>query len=266
MAALGLLLRRGRSAEARAIGASICETHPDSEPCETERERREFDARMRAEGFDVYDEDTPPPVDIPEPAASPEDVRLVRDQLIAAGFDRLRDLDPGGIDRAEPIAILGEGGYLHGFDVETGVFPNAHDSLMRELAVLAGDAFAGALFDEIPPTVHDEFDLDGQYEETGPYRLSVYLGGKHYRIDAANLGDWYDLDSVLKLLNAVLADRRASSRLFVAETDGQFAAVIAATPDAFSKAVAAGLFAFVDPGAAAAAGKAYEDEVLDRLR
>jgi hypothetical protein len=261
---LGLLLRRGKSAEARAIGASVCEEHPGSRPCETERERREFNARMRADGFAVDDEDAPPPVEIPEPAAPPEEVRLVLDKLIAAGFDRLRDLDPGSLGTAEPVAILGGAGYLHGFDVETGQFPNAHDSPMRALAALTGDALAGAVFDEIPP-VFDE-NAGGEGEESGPYRLSVYLAGKRYRIDAENHGDWYDLDAVLKLMNAVLADRRASSRLFVAGTDGQLAVVIAATPDAFRKAIAAGLFALADPGAAEAAGKAYEDEVLGRIR
>lgn len=258
---LGMLLRNAKSEEARAIGRSVCDEQPDSEPCSEERDRREFRARMRADGFEVYDEDTPsPPPEPAMPADRPEQVRSAVDRLIALGFDRLRGLDPNGIATAEPFAILAEGGYVHGFDVETGMFPNAHDSLMRELAALTGGAFAGALFDEVPPLLDEDDD-----EEGGPYRLSIYLGGKRYWIDAENHGDWYDLEAVLKLMNAVLTDRRSHDRLFIAETDGQFVGVIAATPDAYRKAVAAELFEFVDPGAAEQAGKAYEDEVLGRI-
>jgi hypothetical protein len=161
--------------------------------------------------------------------------------------------------------MLGAAGCVYGFVVETGMFPNAHDSLMRELAALAGDALAGALFDEIPP-VYDENAADEASEEVGPYRLSVYLDGKRYRIDAENHGDWYDLEAVLKLMNAVLADRRSSSRLFTLDTGGQESIVIAATPDAFRKAVAAGLIEAGDAGAAEDAGKAYEDTVFGRVR
>lgn len=259
---LAMLLRDGKSDEARAIGHSVCDEQPDSAPCTDERKRREFSARMRADGFEVYDEDTPlPPLEPARVADPPEQVRSAVDGLIALGFDRLRGLDPNGIATADPWAILAKAGLVHGFDVETGMFPNAHDSLMRELAALIEGAFAGALFDEIPPLLDEDDE-----EETGPYRLSIYLGGKRYRIDAANHGDWYDLEAVLELMKAVLADRGSRDRLFIAETDGQFVSVVAATPGAYRKAVAAKLFEFADPGAAEEAGKAYEAEVLDTIR
>jgi hypothetical protein len=264
---LAMLLRRGKSAEARAIGASVCAEHPDSRPCEAERQRRGTTARLRTAGLDVLDEDdvVPLPAEPEEPADPPEKVRAMAERMIAMGFDRMHGLDLATIRTADPLTILGAAGCVYGFDVETGMFPNAHDSLMRELAALAGDALAGALFDEIPP-VYDENAADEASEEVGPYRLSVYLDGKRYRIDAENHGDWYDLEAVLKLMNAVLADRRSSSRLFTLDTGGQESIVIAATPDAFRKAVAAGLIEAGDAGAAEDAGKAYEDTVFGRVR
>ena len=256
---LGMLLRGGRTAEARTIGNAVCTKHPDSEPCRTERAMGGTTLLLPAPGFGGLPDTTPQAA---EPGDPPEQVRSMTGRMIAVGFDRLRDFDLTPVRWADPVEILAAAGYLHGFDVETGVFPNAHDSLMRELAALAGDALAGALFDEIPP-VYDENAGD---EEVGPYRLSVYLGGKRYRIDAENHGDWYDLDAVLTLMNAVLADRRSDTRLFTLDTGDQTAIVVAATTDAFRGALAAGLLEAGDPQAAEAGGKAYEEAVLGRMR
>jgi hypothetical protein len=261
---LGMLLRRGKTAEARAIGNSICAEHPDSQPCQAERASRELTARLREAGLEVFsDDEVPPPAEPAEPADAPNEVQAMAERLIGVGFDRVRGLDVAQLRMADALAILAEAGYLHGFDVETGVFPNAHDSLMRELAVLAGDPFAGALFEEIPP-VFDEGSGDEGDEEIGPYRLSVYLDGKRYRIDAKNYGDWYDLEAVLTLMNTILSDRQSSFRLFPLDTGDQTAIIIAAPPDVFRKAVAADLFEAAAPDDARDAGKAYEDEVLGR--
>jgi hypothetical protein len=262
---LGMLLRGGRTAAARAIGNAVCTEHPDSEPCRTERAMGRTTFLLPAPSFGVLSDTSPQAA---EPGDPPEKVRAMTERMIAVGFDRLRDFDLTPVRWSDPLEILAAARYLHAFDVETGVFPNAHDSLMRELAALSGVDLTAALFDEIPPVLSEMrpvFDGDA-VEETGPYRLSVYLGGKQYFIDARNLGDWYDLNAVLALMNAVLTDRQSTTRLFTLYTDGQTAIVIAATPDAFGKAVAAGLIEGGDPGAAEAGGKAYEDAVFGRAR
>ncbi len=167
-------------------------------------------------------------------------------------------------------------GPVHCFDVETGQVPNEHDRLLFELAELAGPPLSNALFAESPPP----YDLgEGKWlvggrevdrlpdglAEGDPYRLSGYLDGRAYAADAQDFGDWYDLDQVLGLLNAMAIDRAAATRLVVLPTGDQTACVLAAPRTAILAGVSSGLLELGNSDGARAAGQSFEAAVLEKL-
>jgi len=143
------------------------------------------------------------------------------------------------------------------FDVETGMFPNQHDSLLRTtLAPLTGDALAGVVFGETPPRDHD----------VGSYGLQAWMDGWRYSATAENLGDWYDVGAVLGLLNHLLAARGRDLRCLTLPTGDQ-TAIVACGPVAGLKTALRGrLLASDDPDSARATGKAFEDKVFEQLQ
>ena len=108
-------------------------------------------------------------------------------------------MDWSALDAGEkrPQSVLRAAGLLVWFDVETGSFPNEHDALLRELGAAAAGDLAGVVFEEIAPK---EGASDGRY------RLQAYADGRRWSVDAQDYGDWYDVDAVLRLANALLRD------------------------------------------------------------
>ncbi len=96
--------------------------------------------------------------------------------------------------------------------------------------------------------------------------LRAYVDGQRLETVAENLGDWYDVDAVLRLLDAVLLERKASERFLLLETEDQTATVVAADTKVLQKALAEGLIAAGDAGAAEALGKDFEARVKASLR
>ena len=178
-------------------------------------------------------------------------------QLRDMGFAKVVNVDAANLTTEAAEVILLKAEHAHWFDVETGMYPNHHDSLLRRLAVLVAPALEEAVFDERAPEMDDE---------SKPYELVAYLGGKRYSTLAQNLGDWYDLGSVLRLLNVIMQDRAAEARFHVLATADQTAVVVAAVPTAVAAAVKAGLFKLDDPGAAERVGKEFERQVLDSMQ
>jgi hypothetical protein len=148
-------------------------------------------------------------------------------------------------------------GHAHWFDVETGLYPNQHDSLMRYLAALVSPALDDAVFEEIAPRIEDD---------TAPYELLAYSDGKLLHLEAENLGDWYDVGAVLALMNAVMAERNHAARYVVLASADQTAVVVAAPPSVIAQAVAAGLLELGDPAAAQIIGMEFEQRVLESLQ
>ncbi len=148
-------------------------------------------------------------------------------------------------------------GAAHLFDVETDTFPNEHDGLLFTLAALGGGAWREVLFEEdVPPSE------DG----AAPYTLHAYGWGKKYVTSAKNLGDWFDVASVVGLLNAMARDRGMTTRWIVLETWGQEAMVAAADEAWLKQAWKDGLLRPAMPGAAQEAGKEFEAVVLQKIR
>jgi hypothetical protein len=150
---------------------------------------------------------------------------------------------------------LASAGRLLEFDVETGTFPNEHDVLLARLARFAGSDLDGVLFEEVPPP-----------DDDGPYRIHAYLGNKRYQAEAQNLGDWYDLDTVLGLLNSTLRERGSEIRYVSLPTGDQMAKVIAGPATSLVEAHRQGVLRTEAPDQAAETGKEFEERVLEQLR
>jgi hypothetical protein len=155
--------------------------------------------------------------------------------------------------------VLERAGRVHSFDTETGKFPNEHDGLLAALAALAGPPLSAAVFEEQPPP-----DME---ERSGrPYVLRGYLGGKRFTIEAEDLGDWYDVEAVLEMLQAMLRDQGIGLRLVPLPTGDQTASILVAEAAALERASAEGLLGLGEAGEGRARGKAFEDEVLRKIQ
>lgn len=166
---------------------------------------------------------------------------------------------------AEPITAcdrLVAAGRVHVFDVETGVFPNEHDVVMTELAGYAGALMTGVVFEEVPPRIVQTKET---WETVGPYLLRAYARGQIIETEAADHGDWYDLDAVLGLLNVTLRELGSDFRYIVTDTDGQLATVLGAPKSGIGRAHQRGVLNIEDASEAMQLGKDFERQVFERL-
>jgi len=181
-------------------------------------------------------------------------VRAAIERLKKLGFDRVGALNVKDVESADAAQLLVEAGHAFWFDVETGQFPNQHDTLLRSLAALV-TPLRGVVFEERAPA-----------DDEGPYELVAYSDGWIYRLPAENLGDWYDVDAVLQLLNTLLEDKGASEHFSMLATNDQTAVVVGAKRQAIEAAFAQGVLESGEAGAAEKAGKAFETEVLNAIK
>lgn len=92
-------------------------------------------------------------------------------------------------------------------------FPNRHDRLLTRLAHLARPDLDGARFWQHAPSQEQAYGPP-RHVRRGPvvlsmpnptpanYVLGVELDGQRFEVEARSLGDWYDLDAVVGMLNA----------------------------------------------------------------
>ena len=187
-------------------------------------------------------------------AAASAATRELATRLRALGFSRVDPDHPGDATTAGDLLV--EAGHGYWFDVETGMFPNEHDGLLRALADTVRPALDGVVFEEIAPDIDDE---------DGGYVLRAYVDGQRLETAAENLGDWYDVDAVLRLLDAALLERRSDQRFVLLETMDQTATVVGGKAEVLRAALDAGLITSGDPKAAEALGKAFEERVRGLL-
>lgn len=228
-----------RNSDAMARAAEACARRPDDPACSTDT---------------TLPSGQPTADDARAPAAA---VKARIAQLGALGFRKAETVNVAELDTDAAGVILLAAGHAHWFDVETGMYPNQHDSLMRSLARLVSPELDGAVFEERPPAIDDG---------SVPYQLLAYAGGKLYRTEAENLDDWYDVDAVLRLMNAIMADRNAGARFTGLASTDQTMIIVGAPHDAIEKAVREGLLELGDTGEAERIGKAFEEKVLRSLR
>jgi hypothetical protein len=194
----------------------------------------------------------------PEPKPDPgelEAAKALMKKLAAIGFSKVSAVDPAEAAGGNAGAVLVLAGQAWWFDVETGMFPNGHDSLMRSLATLVSPALDEAVFEETAPTIEDDV-------KSAPYRLTLYIAGKRLRAKARNLGDWYDVDTVLSLMNAAMKEKGSEIRFAPLPTGDQTLIILGAPSSAIDRAIRAGLIQKGDAGQAERLGKEFEDKAL----
>lgn len=154
---------------------------------------------------------------------------------------------------AEPITVLDfieQLGNTYWFDVETGMFPNHHDGLMRDIASLSD--LKGVVFSEEPPG-----DYDSSEEN---YKLSAKVGDKVYHQEAKNHGDWYDVGAVLTMLNHIAVDQGAKSRFLILPVYDQTATVWVVHNEKLALLLERGLFVLDEAERAMVSGKSYQND------
>ncbi|ASP37622.1 hypothetical protein CHH28_02580 [Bacterioplanes sanyensis] len=149
------------------------------------------------------------------------------------------------------IDYLREMGNSVWFDAETGVYPNQHDYLMA--SIVDSTDLAATEFSETPPGLDASYDV--------PYQLEASINGKTYQQEARNLGDWYDLEAVLTLLNQLAVDQDSQYRFVLLPTGDQTAIVWAANADALNTLLAKQLIELSPAELSLATGKAFEQAV-----
>lgn len=235
-------MRWSRDPRARAIGVAACRRqNPGDADCD----------RVFADGAAA------PKV----PTTNDPALATLAVELHALGFTRVDPAHPP--EGSDAASMLTEAGHAYWFDVETGTFPNQHDSLLRSLADLIQPTLAGVVFEEVAP----EYDEDADANDVdGVYLLRAYVDGQLLETQAEDLGDWYDVDAVLRLLDAVLLERKAAERFLLLETTDQTAVIVAAEGAVLEAAIRAHLLTAGDPDAAEALGKGFEQRVLRSLQ
>lgn len=201
----------------------------------------------------------------PDAAGLEAHLRAAGIDVSAAGSRRRGEED----DRAPLVArdYLERARRLHHFDVETGQFPNEHDSLLRDLAAIAGARFPRVLFEEIAPGAEKRVTFDNQDDESadGPYTLVAYVAGERLTMTAENHGDWYDVEAVLGLLNVIARDARVDTRFVSLATTDQTASIVALPEATIISLANAGLLSFDAPDEARELGRAYEQQVFRQM-
>lgn len=99
------------------------------------------------------------------------------------------------------------------------------------------------------------------------YALVAYLDGHEYRTDAQDLGDWYDMDAVVGMLNSLCRARDKTGRFVTLPTGDQTAILLGAAAPAIEAASREGLIKVEsNPSPAIESGKEFEDQVLRSLQ
>ena len=238
-----ILTGRARSAKRRvhphhaARPARACRAarHPfrDEEPCTSGRRRHavlQFGqrgrpqaarrpyasaaGRIRGAGKSRCRSPTSPRCRIPQFPPLPS--RRVVEQLRKIGFDKVGTLDAATVGSDAPELLLDGRGPTHTGSIarissQPARLPDAKSRAARH-------ADTGRC--SLPRNAHPK--TKGMRRRLTS--LIAYASGKRYRLPAKNLGDWYDVDAVLRLMNAVMADRKSTRRAItkLATTD-QFA-------------------------------------------
>ena len=95
---------------------------------------------------------------------------------------------------------------------------------------------------------HDRLRTVVESAREQPHALTAYSKGRAYRLHIRNLGEWYDLETLLAGLNTILADRGSDLRYVTLDPHCVPCAKVVAGPrDGLIEAAFAGLIEVADP-------------------
>jgi hypothetical protein len=103
---------------------------------------------------------------------------------------------------------------LLNFDVETGEIPSRHDQLILDFSAASNSVFTPVYADQIWHQ-KNEADYDAHYTVRFVYDNILY------KFNARNLGDWYDVEQVVKAINFALKNAGKKERFFQLYSGGQ---------------------------------------------
>jgi hypothetical protein len=195
-------------------------------------------------------------------------------QLAEFGFlaaDRIPEMLASAAKRAEELAteagakpvgvleLLDAAGLVLTFDVEADEIPVRHDRLLANFAAVSGGAFRPAACCETMPPEDAE-------DAEAPYRVQFIHGGRLYRIQARNFGDWFDVERLVQACNRALADAGERRRFIPLPSDGQCASFACFTPEQVATLRESFHVSFEEAlDSAIRSGKEYEERVRQKI-
>lgn len=183
--------------------------------------------------------------------------RLVDLGLLARMPPAPKEADPWPLPYSvwEVEHALEESGRALSFDAESDEIPSPHHQLLSDLAGVSGGAF------------HPEYASQLGDGDRETYLVRFVHGGTVYGFEAANLGDWYDVDPVLAAANAAVADSGATGRFVALASDGQAPCILFGDPQKVALAAGEGLLRLEESASAAyEAGMEAEERLREELR
>ncbi len=108
--------------------------------------------------------------------------------------------------------LLNEVGIFHWFDAETGIVPVDYDELILTLS-----KNSNGKFENIKAWMFASEKPDNTYT----YRVCLYANNKVYIANPPDIGDWYEVETVLALLNTALKDSGLKERYVFIDTGDQ---------------------------------------------
>jgi hypothetical protein len=126
-------------------------------------------------------------------------------------------------------SMLDLAGISYNFDVEPGVYPADHDTLLLELTKRSAGKISG-----VKAYQQDKFD---DKSETSEIHLIAVYKNKAYILMPEDLGDWYDMEAFSLLLDAITKDSGIKEKFVPVETGDQTAWYIFGDPQKVQKLV-----------------------------
>ena len=188
------------------------------------------------------------------------------DAALRALTNSVKNDDNFAPDSDSAEGLLYAAGRFVAFDVETGECPNRHDLLIEDFARISSGRFQ-------PQAILERYEEPKARSKgwlqtgKGKYTVQFIVGDRLYRFAPKDLGDWYDVESVIAAIHQALGDAGVVERFVALESGGQDAAFIFAKPEPLLAAAAElGLKLGTDLDQARKQGKAFEERALKDLR
>jgi hypothetical protein len=201
----------------------------------------------------------------PLPVATIERRVIESGVLDAKSFERQQQLARKHADEMRPrsdslLSVLESGGICVEFDAETGVLPCRHDRLVSRFA-----RHSRGLFN--PTAISEEWNQTNAEDESADYTLRFVYDGRLYQGRLRNLGDWYDVERLVSMINGALGDSKHKEQFIAVAEAGQIAVFVFADRAKFEPlANEFHIPLSTNLNGAMDAGKAFEQEVIESTR